>query len=51
MEYDLEDYYLVKLSKKPPKDDYDKYAKKVIDRAHFIIPNTIDELDGTNKSF
>ena len=35
--------------KNPPKDDFEEYAKKVIDRAYFIILNKIDELDGTNE--
>ena len=35
--------------KNPPKDDYEEYARKVIDRAYFIILNKIDELDGTNE--
>ena len=35
--------------KNPPKDDYERYARKVIDRAYFIILNKIDELDGTNE--
>ena len=35
--------------KEPPKDDYEEYARKVIDRAYFIILNKIDELDGTNE--
>ena len=34
--------------KEPPKDDFEEYAKKVVDRAYFIILNKIDELDGTN---
>ena len=29
--------------------DCEKYAKKAIDRACFIILNKIDELDGANK--
>ena len=33
----------------PPKDDFEEYAKKIIDRAYFIILNKIDELDGTNN--
>ena len=52
------EYYRVKYAfvcawqsflKDPPKDDYEEYAKKVIDRAYFIILNKIDELDGTNE--
>ena len=31
------------------KDDFEEYAKKIIDRAYFIILNKIDELDGTNE--
>ena len=58
MEYELKHYYRVKLTlvlarqgflKEPPKDDYEEYAKKVINRAYFIILNKIDELDGTNE--
>ena len=57
MEYELKHYYRVKYAlvcarqsflKNPPKDDYERYAQKVIDRAYFIILNKIDELDGTN---
>ena len=32
----------------PPKDEFEEYARKVINRAYFIILNKIDELDGTN---
>ena len=35
--------------KDPPKDIYEEYAKKKIDRAYSIILNKIDELDGTNE--
>ena len=58
MEYELQACYRVKYAlvcarqsflKNPPKDDYEEYAKKVIDRAYFIILNKIDELDGTNE--
>lgn len=58
MEYELKYYYRVKYAlvcarqsflKKPPKDDYERYARKVIDRAYFIILNKIDELGGTNE--
>ena len=51
-------YYQVKYAlvctrnsflKEPPKDDFEEYARKVIDRAYFIILNKIDELDGTNE--
>ena len=38
-----------KLSQKATKDEFEEYAKKVIDRAYFIILNKIDELDGTNE--
>lgn len=57
MEYELKDYCQVKYSlvcaqqsflKKPPKDEFEEYAKKVIDCAYFIILNTIDEFDGMN---
>ena len=58
LEYELKHYYRVKYAlvcarqsflKNPPKDDYEEYARKVIDRAYFIILNKIDELDGTNE--
>ena len=58
MEYELKHYYRVKYAlvcarhsflKEPPKDDFEEYAKRVIDRAYFIILNKIDELDGTNE--
>ena len=57
MEYELKYYYLVKYAlvcarqsflKNPPKNEFEEYAKKVIDRAYFIVLNKIDELDGTN---
>ena len=58
MAYELKHYYRVKYAlvctrqsflKNPPKDDFEEYAKKIIDRAYFIILNKIDELDGTNE--
>ena len=58
MAYELKYYYRVKYAlvcvrqsflKDPPKDDFEEYAKKIIDRAYFIILNKIDELDGTNE--
>ena len=58
MEYELKHYYRVKYAlvcarqsflKEPPKDDFEEYAKKIIERAYFIILNKIDELDGTNE--
>ena len=58
MEYEIKHYYRVKYTllltrnsflKEPPKDDYERYARKVIDRAYFIILNKLDELDGTNE--
>ena len=58
MEYEIKYYYRVKYSlvcarngflKEPPKDDFEEYARKVIDRAYFIILNKFDELDGTNE--
>ena len=58
MEYELGHYYRVKYAlvcarqsflKEPPKDDFEEYAKKIIERAYFIILNKIDELDGTNE--
>ena len=58
MEYELKHYYRVKyvlvcarqsFLKDPPKNEFEEYAKKVIDRAYFIILNNIDELDGTNE--
>ena len=57
MEYEIKHYCRVKYTlllarqsflKDPPKDEFEEYAKKVIDRAYFIILNKIDELDGTN---
>ena len=56
MENELKHYYRVKYAlvcarqsflKEPPKDDFEEYAKKIIDRAYFIILNKSDELDGT----
>ena len=58
MECELKHYYRVKYPlvcarqsflKDPPKDDFEEYAKKVIDRAYFIILNKIDEPDGMNE--
>ena len=58
MEYELKHYYRVKYAlvcarqsflKDPSKDDFEEYAKKIIDRAYFIILNKIDELDGMNE--
>ena len=58
MEYELKYYYRIKYAlvcarqsflKEPPKDDFEEYARKVIDRAYFIILNKIDELGGTNE--
>ncbi len=58
MEYEIKHYYRVKYAlicarqsflKEPPKDDYEEYAKKVIDRSYFIILNKIDEINGTNE--
>ena len=58
MEYELKHYYRVKYAlvcarqsflKNPPKDSFEEYAKKIIDRVYFIILNKIDELDGTNE--
>lgn len=58
MEYEIKHYCRVKLDlllarqsflKEPPKNDYDEYARNVIDRAYFIILNKIDEIDGTNE--
>ena len=55
---DIKHYYRIKYAlvctrnsflKEPPKDDFEEYARKVIDRAYFIIPNKIDEFDGTNE--
>ncbi|MBQ7010452.1 MAG: hypothetical protein IJN63_02005 [Clostridia bacterium] len=57
MKYELKHYYRVKCAlvcarqsflKEPPKDDFEEYAKKIIDRAYFIILNKIDEIDWTN---
>jgi hypothetical protein len=58
MEYEIKHYYRVKYAlvcarqsflKNPPKDDYERYARKVISRAYFIALNEIYELDGTNE--
>ena len=58
MKYELKHYYRVKYAlvcarqsflKNPPKDDFEEYAKKIIDRAYCIILNKIDDLDGTNE--
>ena len=58
MEYELKHYYRVKYNllvarnsflREPPKDDFEEYARKIIDRAYFIILNKIDELNGTNE--
>ena len=58
MEFELGHYYRVKYPlvctrqsflKNPPKDDFEEYEKKIIDRAYFILLNKIDELDGTNE--
>ena len=58
MEYELGHYYRVKYAlvcarnsflKELPRDDYEEYARKVIDRTYFIILNKIDEIDGTNE--
>ena len=58
MEYELKHYYRVKYAlvcsrqsflKDPLKDDFEEYAKKIIDREYFIILNKIDELDCTNE--
>ena len=58
MEYELQACYRVKYAlvcarksflKEPPKDDFEEYARNVIDRAYFLILNKIDELDGTNE--
>ena len=54
MEYELKHYYRVKYAlvcarqsflKDPPKDDFEEYAKKVIDRAYFIILNIFSFID------
>lgn len=58
MEYELKHYYRVKYAlvcarqsfhKDPPKDDFEEYAKKIIDRAYFIILDKIDEIDDSNE--
>ena len=58
MEYEIKHYYRVKYAlvcaqnsflKEPPKDDFEEYARKVIDRAYFIILNKFNELDGMNE--
>ena len=60
MEYEIKYYYRVKYAlvcaqnsflKEPPKDDFEEYARKIIDRAYSIIPNQIDEPDGRNENF
>ena len=60
MECELKYYYRVKYAlvcarqsflKDPLKDEFEEYAKKVIDRAYFIMLNKIDELDKTNERF
>ena len=56
MEYEIKHYYRVKyfsprakhLSQRSPKDDYERYARKIINRTYSIILNKIDEFDGTN---
>ena len=56
IEYELKHYYRVKYAlvcarqsflKEPPKDEFEEYAKKVVDRACFIILNKIDEVDAS----
>ena len=58
MEYEIKHCYRVKFAlvlarqsflKAPPKDDYEEYVRKGIDRAYFLVLNKIDELDGTNE--
>ena len=58
MEYKPGHYYQVKYAlicvrqsflKEPPKDDYEEYARNVLDCSCFIVLNKIDELDGTNE--
>ncbi len=58
MEYEIKYYYRVKYAlvcarqsflKEPPKDDYEEYARNVIDRAYFLALNKIDEFEGTNE--
>lgn len=58
MVYELKHYYRAKYAlvcarqsflKDPSKDDFEEYAKKIIDRAYFIVLNKIDELVGTNE--
>ena len=58
MEYEIKHYYRVKYAlvcarnsflREPPKGEFEEYARKIIDRAYFIILNKIDELDGTNE--
>lgn len=58
MKYELKYYYRVKYAlvcarqsflKDPPKDDYERYARKVIGRAYSLVLNKIDELNGTNE--
>ena len=58
MGYEIKHYYRVKYAlvcvqqsflKEPPKDDYEEYAGKVLDRAYFLVLNKIDEMDETNE--
>ena len=58
MKYELQACYRVKdalvcarqsFLKEPPKDDFEEYAKNIIDRAYFMILNKIDELNGINR--
>ena len=58
MECEIKYYYRVKYAlvcarnsflREHPKDEFEEYARKVIDRAYFVILNKIDELDGTNE--
>ena len=57
-EYELKHCYRVKYAivcarqsflKEPPKDNYEEYARKVINRADFLTLNKIDDLNGTNE--
>ncbi|MBQ9087035.1 MAG: hypothetical protein IJY47_07615 [Clostridia bacterium] len=58
MEYEFKHYCRVKFAlvlarnsflKELQKDEYENYAREVIDRVYFLVLNKIDGLDGTNE--
>ena len=60
MEYEVKHYYRVKYAlvcarngflKDPPNDDYERCARKAIDRAYFIVLNEIDGLMARMRDF